>query len=49
MQVGLKVKTEKSKYILMSHHQTAVENQDRRRVTRPFENVAKLKYLGIRI
>lgn len=49
MVIGLKVKAENSKYMLMSHHQTAVESHGIRRVTIPSENVVKLKYLGMRV
>jgi hypothetical protein len=43
-EVGLKVNTEKTKYILLSRHQNAGQSYDR-----CFENVAKFRYLGTTI
>jgi hypothetical protein len=48
-EVGLKVNTEKSKHSLMSHHQNAGKNHNRRTANRYSENVAKLKYLGMTV
>jgi L-lysine 2,3-aminomutase len=43
--IGLEVNTEKTKYMLLSHHQ----NQDMKIGNRCFENVAELRYLGTTI
>jgi hypothetical protein len=45
-QVGLEVNAEKTKYILLSHHQNAGENHDIRTPNRSFENMAQFKYVG---
>jgi ribosomal protein S2 len=45
-EVGLEVNTEKSKYILLSHHQNAGKNHDIKIANRCFENVAQFRYLG---
>jgi hypothetical protein len=42
----LEVKTEKTKYMLLSRHQNAGKSYDMKRVNGPFENVAHLRYLG---
>jgi hypothetical protein len=44
-QVGLEVNTEKTKYMLLSHHQNARQLHDIKIANRCFENVAKFKYL----
>jgi hypothetical protein len=46
-EVGLEVNTEKTRYVLLSRHQNAGKNYDRKRANRSFENVAQLIYLGI--
>jgi hypothetical protein len=48
-EVGLEVNTEKTKYILLSHHQTAEQNHDIKMGNRCFENVKQFKYLGTMI
>jgi hypothetical protein len=44
--VGLKIKAEKTKYMIMFHHQNSGQNQNIRIASESFENVAKFKYLG---
>jgi hypothetical protein len=44
-EVGLQVNTEKTKYMLLSHHQSAGQTHDIKTASRPFENVAQFKYL----
>jgi hypothetical protein len=48
-EIGLKGNAEKTKYMLMSCHQTAGQNHDIETANRSFENVAQLKYLGTRV
>jgi hypothetical protein len=45
-EVGLEVNPEKTKCILMSHYQKAGQKHSIKTVNRPFEGVAKFKYLG---
>jgi hypothetical protein len=45
-EVGLKVNSEKTKYMLLSHHQNAGQNPEIKTANRTFENVAQFKYLG---
>jgi hypothetical protein len=42
---GLEVNTEKTKYVVMSHHQIARENHNVFLANKSFENVSKFKYL----
>jgi hypothetical protein len=44
--VGPEVNTEKSKYILLTRHQNAGQNDNIKIGDRSFENVAQFKYLG---
>jgi hypothetical protein len=45
-EIGLEVNSEKTKYMFMSHHQTAGQSDCIRVANKSFENVAKFKYLG---
>jgi hypothetical protein len=42
----LEVNAEKTKYMLLSRHQNAVQHHDIKIGNRSFENVAQFKYLG---
>jgi hypothetical protein len=48
-EVGLKVNAGKTKYMLLSRHQNAGQNQDLKIDNRSFENVTQFKYLGTTI
>jgi peptide methionine sulfoxide reductase MsrB len=43
-EVGLEENTEKTNYMLLSHHQNAGQNQDIKVANRSFENAAHLRY-----
>jgi hypothetical protein len=45
-EVGLEVNAEKTKYMLLSRHQTAGQNHNIQIGDRSFENVAQFRYLG---
>jgi hypothetical protein len=45
-EVDLEINVEKTKYMLLSHHQTAVQNRDIKIGNRSLENVAQFKYVG---
>jgi hypothetical protein len=45
-EVGLELNAEKTKYMLLSHHQNAGQNYNIKIGDRSFENVAQFKYLG---
>jgi ribosomal protein S2 len=45
-EVGLEVNTEKTKYMLLSHHENAGQSYDIKIANRCFENLAKFRYLG---
>jgi ribosomal protein S2 len=47
--VGLEVNAEKTKYMLLSHHQNAGQNHIIKIANRCFENVAQFKYLGMTV
>jgi hypothetical protein len=44
--IDLEANAEKTKNMLLSHHQNAGQNQDMKIANRYFENVAQFKYLG---
>jgi hypothetical protein len=46
-EVGLEVNTEKTKYLLLSHHQNAGQNLDIKIAKRCFESVAQFRYSGM--
>jgi hypothetical protein len=48
-EVGLEINIEKTKYMLLSHHQNVGQNQDIKIANRLFENVSQFKYLGITV
>jgi hypothetical protein len=43
---GLEINTEKTKCMLLSHHQNVGQNRDIKIANKSFENVSQLKYLG---
>jgi hypothetical protein len=45
-EIGLEVNSEKTKYMFMSHHQTAGQSNYIRVPNKSFKKVAKFKYLG---
>jgi hypothetical protein len=45
-EVGLEVNTEKTKYMLLPHHQNSWQNHDIKITNRSFKNVAQFRYLG---
>jgi hypothetical protein len=45
-EVGLEITIEKSKHMLLSHHQNVGQNRDIKITSRLFENVSQLRYLG---
>jgi hypothetical protein len=45
-EVGLKVSTEKTKYMLMSRHHKSEQNHKIKRAHRSFENVAEFRNFG---
>jgi hypothetical protein len=44
--VGLEANVEKTKYMLLSHHQNSGQCRDIKIANRWFENMSQLKYLG---
>jgi hypothetical protein len=44
-EVGLEINIRKTKYVLLSHRQIAVQNWDIKIANRPFENVSQFRYL----
>jgi hypothetical protein len=45
--IGLEIITEKTKYMIMSHHWNSGQNQNIKIANELFENMAKFKYLGM--
>jgi hypothetical protein len=45
-EVGLEIYIEKTKYMLLSHHQNAGQNWDLKIANRSFDNVSQFKYWG---
>jgi hypothetical protein len=45
-EVGLEITVEKTKYMLLSHHQNVGQNRDIKIANRSFENMPQFKYLG---
>jgi hypothetical protein len=45
--VGLEIKAEKTKYVIMYHHLNSGQKQNIRIANESFENVATFKYLGM--
>jgi hypothetical protein len=48
-EVGVEVNTEKTKYMLLSHHQNAGQNHSIKTSNRCFENVAQFRYLEMTV
>jgi hypothetical protein len=48
-EVGLEINAEKTKYMLLSRHWNAGQNQDIKIAHRPFDNVLQFKYMGTRV
>jgi hypothetical protein len=45
-EVGLDINVEKTKYMLLPHHQDVGQNRDIKTANRSFEKVSQFKYLG---
>jgi hypothetical protein len=48
-EIGLEINVEKTKYMLLSHHQNVDQNRDVKIANRSFENVSQFKYLGMTV
>jgi hypothetical protein len=47
-EVGLEINVEKTKYIMLSHHQNVGQNQGIK-IKKLFKNMSQLKYLGMTV
>jgi hypothetical protein len=47
--IGLEVNTEKTRYMVISHHQNAGENHNFLIANKSFENVTNFKYLEVTV
>ena len=47
--IGLEVNSENTKYMITSHHQNVIQNQNIVTGNLSFENVQKLRYLGVTV
>jgi hypothetical protein len=45
--VDVEINAEKTKYVIMSHHENLEQNQNIRITNESFENVTKFRYLGM--
>jgi hypothetical protein len=48
-EVGLEINVEKTKYMLLSHHQNVGQYWDIKIGDRPLENVSQFKYFGMTV
>jgi hypothetical protein len=48
-EVGLEINAEKTKYILLTHHQNIGQNRDIKIANRLFVNVSQFEYLGMTV
>jgi hypothetical protein len=49
MEVNLEINAEKTKWIFLSHHQTARQNNNLMTANKFFENIAEFKSLGMKV
>jgi hypothetical protein len=48
-EAGLEINVEKTKYMLLSHHQNVSQNRDIKIANRSFQNMSQFKYLGMTV